>query len=824
MIREYIVSYLLAKFKDSQALVMYDHDHRYVELLPVLKEYSIEVFDVSTDVLSTREDALDYFSLNLPKNNNARMLVYIPFAAPNTRQEMIDDPFILFSFGEKYFPFDANDKYESLCKACFKDKEDKIDELFANEIPDFDTIDALGQGNIWAKLQTITGSKSETEILLSIMAPSTGLIEKLRKEKSWQKEFRDFCKQFGLKIPTNVFDEIRHDVWRFILFSEFVFDLPIELPQSLKSVPTAKDKYRVLVLGICKSLRNNKAYEDVYIEMADKVSNELSLSSVFKNENNLGNIITFSFEDNTYFFQFASKLLIGKYDEAENIIANIKENIWLHHDKERRRYWKLADLSYQIIKFVDEANPSCASLRSLIDLYSSELYKIDQLQRKLEKEYLEILQPNDILLQLVNFVRVAYNEFTERIQKKYQLHIAHENWPPSDILKNTDVFAKYIQTALKSRDRTAYILVDALRYELGKELENQLEKHFNIQVVASCAYLPTVTKFGMAALLPESDKLLHLETFQGSLESYMGEKLLLNLGQRKDYLKEKLGDRCQIKTLDNLISGSSVDEADLLVITTNEIDTAGENLASNSLHAIHQAVQNLVKGIYLLSQAGYKKIVVATDHGFVLHPVFQPGDSLGKPPGEWVMSKSRSLAGQGASPETTLAFSPQQLGIKSNVTNFVFLKGYTVFERNTTYFHEGLSLQENIVPVIILSKLDVKEEEHFVINLTYKGKSSGIITSRRPSVEVASYMEGKLGLYPITIRMEAIAEDKIVGLPSSDEKVNETTKLVEIIPEHSYKIALDMETDFEGQFEVRITDPVTNKLYSSITLKTDYIS
>ena len=30
--------------------------------------------------------------------------------------------------------------------------------------------------------------------------------------------------------------------------------------------------------------------------------------------------------------------------------------------------------------------------------------------------------------------------------------------------------------------------------------------------------------------------------------------------------------------------------------------------------------------------------------------------------------------------------------------------------------------------------------------------------------------------------------------------------------------------DYEGDFEVRITDPVTNKLYSTISIKTDYIS
>jgi hypothetical protein len=276
--------------------------------------------------------------------------------------------------------------------------------------------------------------------------------------------------------------------------------------------------------------------------------------------------------------------------------------------------------------------------------------------------------------------------------------------------------------------------------------------------------------------------------------------------------------------MDKLISTSTFDPIDLLIVTTSEIDTAGENLASNSMHAMHQAVQNLVKSIYLLSHNGYDKIILATDHGFVLHPIFQAGDNVSKPAGEWIMTKSRSLAGIGATPDSALGFTAQKLGIKTKVKDFVFLKGFAVFEKNTNYFHEGLSLQENVVPVMVVSKIVVKKEDKIGVNVTYKGKTVGIITSRRPSFEVASFIDGKLGFDPITIRMEAISGTQVVGKPSADEKVNETSKFVEIIPGQTYKIALDMDTDFEGDFEVRITDPVTNKLYSTINVKTDYIS
>jgi hypothetical protein len=437
---------------------------------------------------------------------------------------------------------------------------------------------------------------------------------------------------------------------------------------------------------------------------------------------------------------------------------------------------------------------------------------------------MEVLQPNEALIQLVKLVRSSYNNITEKTQKVYQQLLVNEHWPVAGMINNSEVFTKYIQPLRKVNTKTAFLLIDALRFELGKELEEQLIKHFNINLIPSCAYLPTVTKFGMAALLPDAEKDLHLENHQGSLESFMGDKPLLTLANRRDYLKEKLGDRCEIISMDKLISTSTFDPIDLLIVTTSEIDTAGENLASNSMHAMHQAVQNLVKSIYLLSQNGYDKIIIATDHGFVLHPIFQAGDNVCKPAGEWIMTKSRSLAGIGATPDSALGFTAQKLGIKTKVKDFVFLKGFAVFEKNTNYFHEGLSLQENVVPVMVVSKIVVKKEDKIGVNVTYKGKTAGIITSRRPSFEVASFIDGKLGFDPITIRMEAISGTQVVGKPSADEKVNETSKFVEIIPGQTYKIALDMDTDFEGDFEVRITDPVTNKLYSTINVKTDYIS
>lgn len=202
MIRDYITTYLKSKLKDFPSLVIYDAGHLYAELLSEFDD-NTKVFNISTDLLSVREDALDYYHKIIPADKNARMITYVPFDSPETKQEKIDDPFFIFTLGGRYFPFDANDKYVSLCKACFRDKEQQIDQLFENEIPDFDTIDALGGGNTWAKLQTLTGGKSEKEIFSAIMAPLPSLRETLKKDKTWHKEYEKYLQQQLVLILRN---------------------------------------------------------------------------------------------------------------------------------------------------------------------------------------------------------------------------------------------------------------------------------------------------------------------------------------------------------------------------------------------------------------------------------------------------------------------------------------------------------------------------------------------------------------------------------------------------------------------------------------------
>ncbi|MDP3945227.1 MAG: PglZ domain-containing protein [Lutibacter sp.] len=821
MIREYIVTHLQKKLNTNKVLVIYDAVQFYAELLPALSKIA-KVIDLRNSILEAREEAYHYFNNDLVNNTEKGLVIYSPFEAPLNEQDKIEDPFYIFTLGNNYFPYSASDKYETLCKACFSEKESQINELFAQSIPDFDTIDALGDGNIYAKLQVLTGCKSEKELFLALMTPNDSQEAKLKSDKTWFSEYKKLTEAIGLNSKANkTFENVNEELWRIILFSEFVFDLPIALPQKLQSVPIVKESSKSLVLDIVKTIRNNKASEQIYIDKANEIEKQLGLSKEFKNEINLGSIVTFAFEDNTYFNHFISLITQNEFKKAEEVKKQNKENIWPQQDEERKKMWLLADYALKICQLTSSKDKFPAAAKAIVDLYANQLFEIDLYQRRFEMTISQIISSNQSIDLLVTKIRTIYREYIGKLQKAF--YASFNSWPIEGMNRNIQLFDKYITPELKGKKKIAYLLVDALRFEIGKELEQSLSNHFTINITPSCAFVPTVTKYAMAALVPNAEKALSLNEHGGKLEAFLDGKPALNLESRRTYFKEKLGDRCEIITLDQLLNNHQ-STPDLLIITTNEIDGAGENLnITTALASMQQSIHNLSKGLFALKKLGYEKTVIATDHGFMLYPTFLHGDSVKKPQGEWILQKGRCIAGKGIISENSLSFNPSGIGVNSNVENFQFLKNYAVFEKNLQFFHEGISLQEAIVPIIEIATNNFNTQKEAEITLTYRGKSEGSVTTRRPLIELMCFQEGNIGFDPITIKIEAVSGNNIIGEPIESEEVNSLTKLVEIFPQRAYKIPLGLLDEFEGKFKVIASDPLSGKEFSVINLETNYL-
>lgn len=828
MIKDFITNYFKEKLSAKTNMVIYDADRFYHNLVLELASESIKVFDATENVVTVRENALRFWVESFESSTKQRIIVYVPFGKPIEEEEKVKDPFIIFGMGGSIFPDEASDNYHQLCLAALPEKRDKVEALFAQELsPSFDTIDALVDGNTYPKLKSLLNASSDTEILLSFLNPTDEQKEVLNTDKSWTSEFRLFLKtSLGVVSKARNYDSIQKDIWRIVLFSEFVYDLPIEIPASLSEVVRVKESAKALVSQVCHQLRNHKNAEEIYVHHANFVSTELKLAELFKSEKDLGEVNTFSFEDSTFFNQFANALLADNIAEASRIADRCERSIWASYDDERRSSWQIAKHILLLLDAVKQ-NKACfkdaKSLQQLVKLYADKMYEVDTLHRELEKEVQQVVVLSETLKRVCGYARKNYFDFVEGVQNKFQKFITNDGLDSLSITRNIDVFDKHITPLFKSGKKTVYILADAMRYELAQELSERLTRaKFACEIEPALAYIPTITKYGMAALMPNASKALNLKTKEANLLPFMDEAAIAQRKDRVRYTEDLFGDRIAWTKTEDVIKGDFDAEKELLFVTSTEVDEAGENMPDNAQLIIEQAVIKILKTCSVLRDSGYQEFVLVADHGFVLKDNFKAGDSTNKPIGDWVLRKTRCLAGKGDSNDEHIALSAYDLGIKSDVNQFLFLKNYTTYEKGKKFYHEGISLQEAITPLLKFRGEELKQSKDIQVNLSYKGKDRGYITTRRPKLELASFGETLFG-DPIDLLIEAFNQETKVGEVALSDNVNSTTRYVEIVPGQSLKTTLIMDEDYEGDFKILAKDPSTGVILAEINLSTDYL-
>jgi hypothetical protein len=539
----------------------------------------------------------------------------------------------------------------------------------------------------------------------------------------------------------------------------------------------------------------------------------------------LGTINTFAFEDTTFFNAFKELLVSGKLNEAEVILNQSINSIWSTYDDERRSSWLIARKALSIKRLTETLNQKIkkhTDLNSIVKWYATEVHALDTLHRELDKIVAELISVSGLLNEVHKYALNAYLNFTESVQKIFLESVEKEGLNSLSIQRNIDLFDKKVDPHVKSGKKTVYFLADALRYELAYQLKARLERaSFDAEIVPSLAFSPTVTKYAMAALMPKASSNLSLRLKGNKLEPFLSDLESASREARIKYSLSILGDTASWAWEKDILSGK-FEKTDLLFVTTTEIDQAGENSPDNAQLLIEQALMKILKVSSKLKEEGYEEFVLAADHGFVLLNEFKVGNKGEKPIGDWSLQKSRCLAGKGASNADHIELSAAELGVTSEVDQFLFLRNYATYERGKQFFHEGLSLQEVITPCLTFRPQNAIKKVDVQINLTYKGKNSGVITTLRPSLELATF-GSSLFSEIIDVQIEAISGKKVVGHPAPSEAVNATTGYVEIEEGGTLKFSLAMEEDFEGDFIVYAKSPATGLILSELKLTTDYM-
>lgn len=400
--------------------------------------------------------------------------------------------------------------------------------------------------------------------------------------------------------------------------------------------------------------------------------------------------------------------------------------------------------------------PQDAESSRLLEWYADRGWRVDRAHRRLELACTELRTFGELEGAIVS-ARAAYELWLEGVLSRFVASVADGVLDIGDLVRQGDVHDRFVGSA---SGRTAYVWVDALRYELGVELADALRQITDrVEIHPAVAAAPTITQVGMANLLPGASTGLRLSLDGERIAVHVSGVAVDTVTHRCDLLRARHGNVANLDLNDASQKGekalsNAVGDADLILIRSQEVDVVGESGMLSVAWADFQNVVNLLAGVIArLAQCGVDRVVVSADHGFIaLSRHLGPDRTVDAPTGAVGTTKRRVFVGRGGTPNPATARIPLASCGTPGDLDLVVPRGLAVFKAGggRQFFHGGLSPQELVVPAIVVELVRVPPRQKLEVNVTVAG---GRITT---GVFAASLsFEGNLFAKEVNVRVVA---------------------------------------------------------------------
>lgn len=834
----YLRQVLLERLDRFRVLVWYDGEKAFNSFVREFKAANCRVVVAEVSHLQARREAESIYQelgdAAKPASANNNLLIYLPRARSSDSNTRAGDPFELFAAAGDVFGVNENERLQSLAHAALPDLVDQIDELFLTGQPSFEILDRLKAANAYPLLEEALGTQAAVEVCAQLLG-AEDMVSKLEKIRGAREQLLIVLKQeFGFLPSTKAksIKAVRDQLGHYILLSELAFDLPDPWPESLSYVTRAEFSQRDRIYAVCDRLRNDRESREAYLSLANQIERDLKLKEHFQSAARLGQRDTFAFEEKQYLSALTTAIQSNDLASAHDILIGRRKSVWAHQP-ERALLWRIAERCVELLETasrIDLAKPANVRLVELTESYCREKgwSALDHCQRLMEQSIAECPDIEEVQA-VIDLARRQYRATLDQIQDIWLKRISVEGWPPEGVLRQSQVFDRFIAPALDRRDKVAYILADSLRFEMGRALSAELGPAGDVELTWAAAMLPTITPNGMAALLPGADGALSLRSIGDDYVPHLGNIPLKNSEARLDYLANRYGSRFNSVTLEDWLDNSDkkrnalAEPIDLLVVRMPDIDELGERVTLRQARKyMSDLLGDLKSAITQFARHGFNLIVIAADHGHVLLPEVLAGDTVPTPPGQWGLNKRRAKLGSRTKEQAgSLIFKPGQIGIQTDAEDFCVPSGFSVYSADANYFHEGVSLQECIIPVISLRTrgLPSTSSKHQDIKLLYPKDK---FTSQVIGLKI--HYSSLLG-ESIQIKLEAYDASALkgaqVGEAADCAARDDTTHEVTLLPNTETDVPVLISPEFKGTtVEIRAVAPDNpNLIWAKLRLK-----
>ncbi len=823
IVKDHLRGLVERQVRERGTVVWFDPERHYAEFVRefALPDTRIEVYDGSFFALRHRIDPF----LRLPTEVPPKLVVYVPMGQDQTCDALMELTYVGVVMQPGRPSANLNTRLAVVAKGALRpilgkqelaeiEKQIEAGKLTLEDLDKFG-----GPGGATASVISVIFNTTDPADVALVFLDGDRYDREIVKRRSVPEVASFLGRAFGVELPPDTAcPEIRSSLARHVLMTEFVCSLRDSVPPQLSSLKIAADQdARDACTGLVREWRNRRDLRESYAEHADWVEQELQVSKLELGFEQVRECETFAAIDAVLQSGVEDRALgAGTWSAEEHgslhgLVGRRLRGFWSSWPE---RYpavqprWQLDQTAIDLLHTAGAIERGLKALtggpEAILRCYAEGAdgqepwCLLDSHHRHLERraESFDFGPGQESLGRLLALARRRYRELGEALSERYLRLLEEARFQAPGFRRQTETFAAHVAPALRD-GKTAYLLVDALRYEMARELAGSMPGEYEVSLALGLGVVPTITPIGMAACLPGAeDGVRVVPAPAGKLALEVGGTALRTREERVRWLSEHAplaSSGAPAKVYETKLEGllrpsraveKGVKEADLVLITSQEIDELAEsdNVAL-ARRIMDDTLVQLQRAVRKLADLGCGTIVLTADHGHLFADELDTDTKIDPPGGQTALLHRRVWVGKGgADSPAFLRTSLAALGVGEGL-DVAVPWGFGAFKAAggaSAYFHGGMSPQEMAIPVLVVkAKVGVAAP---VSDVGWDLKlGSRKITTRFVSVQVAGVATGLFTPSLPRVRVEVRLDAKPVSDPvSATYGFNEGTRDVEL--------------------------------------------
>lgn len=393
-------------------------------------------------------------------------------------------------------------------------------------------------------------------------------------------------------------------------------------------------------------------------------------------------------QDNEDAEELLRKALSGTTDLPPAEARTRMQELWVEH--RHRRSWVWADLGRaplvfaleQLVRLSERTTPLPAAddVDGLVAYYTSEGWQADEAMLRAVAAVTSAGDRQSVAGAIIALYRSWLTDTAKRLQAAIGPLVNAGTYRPG--------------SPASTKPGTVTMFVDGLRLDLSHRLADHLgSANYSSQIDTALAALPTVTDNAKAVLAPVDPRSLIGGADLGPARASNGVKATTPV------LRSLMAD-VGVQVLGSTQCG---DPAGTAWTEAGEIDQRGHSDGLRLVDYLDDGLERIAARIRELLDAGWQRVEVVTDHGWLLLPGGLPKAEL--PLAAVVVRKGRcARVKEGA--QVSVPTVPWHWDSDVRIAT---APGITCFEAGKDYEHGGVSLQECVVPRLTVTAVSIDQ-------------------------------------------------------------------------------------------------------------------